>query len=64
MSSGTSIKPWSLAPDPKGQAKYLAEKVNCPTSSSKELVNCLRQKSAFELTAAQVNALSVRILRF
>ncbi|XP_011149322.1 venom carboxylesterase-6-like [Harpegnathos saltator] len=50
--SGTSHCPWTLTKPgfAKEKAKVLGERLNCPTGSSKELIACLRTKSATDIT--------------
>lgn len=61
MASGSSIKPWSLVSDPKAQAKNLAKQLNCPTDSSTDLVQCLRDTDASAILNVQLHALSVSL---
>ncbi|XP_032678420.1 venom carboxylesterase-6-like isoform X2 [Odontomachus brunneus] len=51
--SGTSHCPWAFVKPgwAKKKAKALAERLNCPTESSKELIACLRTKDAADIIA-------------
>ncbi|XP_019639346.1 PREDICTED: neuroligin-2-like [Branchiostoma belcheri] len=57
LSSGSLVNPWTvLLPPyrPYDHAADLAEKLGCPTESTEDLVNCLRQKTAEELVETSV----------
>lgn len=47
--SGSAKCPWALQYDVGEYTKEVAEILNCPTSSSQELVDCLRTKDAEEI---------------
>ncbi|KAG8225760.1 hypothetical protein J437_LFUL005719 [Ladona fulva] len=47
--SGTALNPWALARNAPTIARTLASYVNCPNSSSQEMVDCLRMKDAVEI---------------
>ncbi|XP_021915695.1 venom carboxylesterase-6-like isoform X2 [Zootermopsis nevadensis] len=47
---GTLISPWARSDNPEKIAKKLARLVNCPTEPSADLVECLRQRPATDLT--------------
>jgi len=53
--SGSSLCWWANLKNAKKTAVKLAEAVDCSTTSSSELLDCLRGKSAEDLMAAQVN---------
>ncbi|KAF5307861.1 hypothetical protein FQR65_LT06593 [Abscondita terminalis] len=52
IQSGTAFGPWALASKEysENSKNQLAKLLNCPTASSRDLVNCLRGKSASEIT--------------
>ena len=52
MISGTSFNPWGFALQPAEKAKKLGSIFDCPTNSSRSLVNCLRKIPAHTLTGA------------
>lgn len=41
-SSGFSLAHWSFVRKPREQAKIFAEKVDCPTDNSEEMIHCLK----------------------
>jgi carboxylesterase type B len=47
--SGFSLAHWSFIRKPKEQAKIFAKTLECPTESSKEMVDCLRKISAYKI---------------
>ena len=47
--SGSALSPWAIARDAETYAKTLGKAVNCPTSDSTEMTDCLRAKRADEL---------------
>ncbi|GAB6026531.1 hypothetical protein CHUAL_012953 [Chamberlinius hualienensis] len=47
--SGTFVGNWSLMSDPLQGALKVAEKVNCPTQNTKEMVDCFRKMSYQDL---------------
>ncbi|GAB6019573.1 hypothetical protein CHUAL_001145 [Chamberlinius hualienensis] len=49
LESGSVIAPWAMQLDPKLWAFQLGSAVNCQTNDSFALVDCLRNKPAFEL---------------
>lgn len=49
MQSGATSCPWALQRDVGEYTKTLAQLVSCPTSSSKEILKCLRQKTPEEI---------------
>ncbi|XP_077999757.1 carboxylesterase 5A-like [Glandiceps talaboti] len=56
--SGNAMTPWAVyrSPhDPLDNARELAELVNCPTTSSSDIVDCLRAKPWQELVDQPVN---------
>lgn len=61
MSSGTAIKPWSLALNPQEQAIHLAKLVNCSTVSIPQMVACLRSLDASDIVRAHMHALDVSV---
>ncbi|XP_069696448.1 esterase FE4-like isoform X2 [Periplaneta americana] len=50
--SGTALNVWALAPPEvsKKNAKKLATALHCPTESSRELISCLKEKEAYDIT--------------
>ncbi|KAF2904192.1 hypothetical protein ILUMI_01984 [Ignelater luminosus] len=46
---GTALAPWAIHKAPLKEAKRLAASLGCHTSSTKELVKCLKQKPAKEI---------------
>jgi len=63
MSSGTAIKPWSLAESPREQAMNLATHLKCPVFSSQEIVDCLMEKKAEEILDVIKHAIDVSDLK-
>lgn len=53
--SGTAVGLWGLTKSnvAKNHAQRLAAHVGCPKENSIELVNCLREKDAREITGAE-----------
>lgn len=51
--SGNALTPWSVAPGDEGtiHAKKLASLLNCPTSPSSEMVECLRKVEPYDIIA-------------
>ncbi|CAL8096627.1 unnamed protein product [Orchesella dallaii] len=47
--SGSALNPWAFQPNPVPNSKKLGQFHNCPTGTSKELVECLRTKDAHEI---------------
>ncbi|CAG7704399.1 unnamed protein product, partial [Allacma fusca] len=58
--SGVATDPWSIDPMEvtKRRTEELAQKVNCPSHDSQELVMCLRSRSWRELLNADVNEMA------
>lgn len=52
--SGSTRCPWSLQYDVGEYTNQIAEQLKCPTSSSQELVNCLRGKDAREIVETRL----------
>ncbi|GAB6020883.1 hypothetical protein CHUAL_003530 [Chamberlinius hualienensis] len=50
--SGTAINYWALVHDPLGNAIKLAKLLNCSTSSTSDIFQCVSKKSTEELIAA------------
>lgn len=50
--SGSALNGWALQKDPIVWAHALADKLQCPTTNSTEMVDCLRQQQAEDLVAA------------
>lgn len=42
--SGSALAPWAIARDSETYAKILGKSLNCPTSDSSEMTDCLRTK--------------------
>lgn len=55
MMSGSGNCLWSVQPRPQEVADQLAEDLSCPASSSQDLKDCLKQKTAQELIQAQTD---------
>ena len=53
LQSGATSCPWSLQGNVGHYTKTLAEMVGCPTSSSEEILRCLRNKSAEEIVVSR-----------
>jgi len=51
--SGSALCWWANIPNQGQNAKALAKEMNCPTSPSIELVNCLKEKKVDEIMSAQ-----------
>lgn len=53
--SGTGVGYWALAPNEQGirNARKLASSFNCSTTSSEEMVKCLKNVDASEITERQ-----------
>jgi len=47
--SGSSLDSWAVVENPDEVAKRFAKKVNCSTTSSEEMVECLKNKPAKDL---------------
>ncbi|XP_059615444.1 venom carboxylesterase-6-like [Phlebotomus argentipes] len=47
--SGCALNPWVFAERSKKKAKIVAEKLDCPTGSVKEMIKCLKSKSAQDI---------------
>lgn len=62
--SGTVLNPWVTTENSLGKSQQLAAHLGCPTTTSRELIECLRQRSAYQIVHAvklfQVN-ISLRI---
>ncbi|CAL8109732.1 unnamed protein product [Orchesella dallaii] len=54
--SGNAMRIYALTNDRFGQAKRFAEKFNCPTEDSQELVNCLKKIDGKQLVEAHKDA--------
>nr|WBY51148.1 carboxylesterase [Holotrichia parallela] len=55
--SGNALAPWVLQEEPLLKARMLGAQVGCAQQETKELVNCLKQRSTYQLVE------SVKILR-
>lgn len=53
--SGSSFCPWALTTNVGHYTRLLAKDVGCDTSSSKEILDCLRKKDAIELVGQRKN---------
>ncbi|KAK6633316.1 hypothetical protein RUM44_003917 [Polyplax serrata] len=51
--SGSPLSPFAIDDKPQERSKRLAEKNGCPTTSTIEMVKCLRELSAEKLVAAE-----------
>ena len=51
--SGVANAAWALNDDPRTQTEVFAKRLNCPTTSSVEMVMCLRKKSVGQILKAQ-----------
>lgn len=51
MHSGTSFQPWLLMSNVPEVSKQFAQLLGCPLNTSKEMVDCLRQRPAFAITS-------------
>ncbi|KAK5638330.1 hypothetical protein RI129_012625 [Pyrocoelia pectoralis] len=49
IQSGTAFAPWAITLNPLDNAKKLANYLNCPTSSSEAIVECLKTVNAYEI---------------
>jgi len=47
--SGTGLSPWALWVDTEKRTTAMAEKFNCSTASSKQIIECLKTRSALEI---------------
>ncbi|XP_057667531.1 venom carboxylesterase-6-like [Diorhabda carinulata] len=50
--SGTALVPWAIIEKPLTKAKQVASHLDCPTHSTKEMVECLRKTTAKDLLTA------------
>lgn len=49
MQSGSALSPWAIAREPLFYTHRLAEQLHCPSLENLALLDCLRQRSAFEI---------------
>ncbi|KAK5647001.1 hypothetical protein RI129_005465 [Pyrocoelia pectoralis] len=49
IQSGTALAPWAITLKPLDNAKRLANYLNCPTSSSEAIVECLKTVHSYEI---------------
>ena len=61
--SGTALKPWALTKYPGEQARRLGMKMNCPTNSTKEIVDCLKSVDGRDLVKVHL-AVMVSVLKW
>ncbi|CAL8090407.1 unnamed protein product [Orchesella dallaii] len=52
--SGSVLNTWLYSRYPKEQAKSLAERVNCPTATSDEMVKCLKHVDARDIVRTHI----------
>lgn len=50
--SGSSLHSWALIENASQRAKKLGETLRCPTKTSRELLNCLKTVSAYDIVRA------------
>jgi len=55
--SGTPLQEWAIDRNPVESTKRVAKHVNCPTESSVELVNCLREMDWMPIARAGIDVL-------
>lgn len=61
--SGVLLSPGSIGPNPKEQSRKLGQALNCPLQDSQLLLDCLRSRTAEEITLAQpTGSLSVELM--
>ncbi|CAL8113193.1 unnamed protein product [Orchesella dallaii] len=53
MHSGSSLNHWILVNDTFTNTKIIASRLNCPTTNSEHLVECLRQRDPYMIVAQQ-----------
>ncbi|CAL8104261.1 unnamed protein product [Orchesella dallaii] len=52
--SGTALDRWTIVENPNVAAIRFANKLNCPTSTSQEMIECLKTKSAKDLINVRI----------
>ena len=57
--SGTALCPWAFVPSPAKVANNLGQKLNCPTKTTKELVDCMKSKPVKDIVEQQQKVLGV-----
>ncbi|GAB6029212.1 hypothetical protein CHUAL_004981 [Chamberlinius hualienensis] len=62
--SGTAANHWALQNQTLYWAKFLASSLECPTDNSVDLVNCLKQKSAYDIVNATYNIGGYNVLNY
>uniref|UniRef100_A0A1L8DJ77 Carboxylic ester hydrolase n=1 Tax=Nyssomyia neivai TaxID=330878 RepID=A0A1L8DJ77_9DIPT len=50
--SGCALNPWVLAENSREKTKFLANHLGCPTDNTKEMIECLKQKSGEDIVSA------------
>lgn len=63
MQSGSGLCDWALQRDPLNSAQSVGKQLGCPTSSSSDLVDCVRTAPVIDLLQSQ-KKLKVRQIAF
>ncbi|XP_072949540.1 venom carboxylesterase-6-like isoform X2 [Epargyreus clarus] len=62
--SGVALSSWAIALKPREKAEALASIMGCPTTKTREMVDCLRYRPAEAMVYAQIEMLDWRVHLF